>query len=231
MTRSGLRFRPSDKWLFGKREIWLISDTAASVLIADADDEARAELTTVLEAAGYAVHHAASGDVAIAIARERKLAVVILEVPLPVLSGYEVCRSLKVEHGSALPILFLSGERTEPYDRAAGLLIGADDYVTKPFAADELLARLRRLQAGSRPLSASVIASLTRRESEVLRLLSQGLAQPEIAERLEIKPKTVGTHIEHLMQKLGVHSRTQAVALALHEDGGAAIEAGCGNPA
>ena len=193
-------------------------DPAASVLIADADEKARAELASVFEAAGYAVHQAASGDEAIAVARDERPAVAILEVPLPSLCGYEVCRSLKLEHGSALSVVFLSGERTEPYDRVAGLLIGGDDYVTKPFAADELLARVRRLQTASRPLNDSVSGSLTKRESEVLRLLSQGLSQPEIAERLEIKPKTVGTHIEHLMQKLGVHSRTQAVALALSQE-------------
>jgi DNA-binding NarL/FixJ family response regulator len=192
-------------------------DTAASVLIADADDEARAKLAAMLDAAGFTVHEASSGDEAIAVAREHRLALAILEIPLPVLSGYEVCRSLKAEHGSALPVLFLSGERTESYDRVAGLLIGGDDYVTKPFAADEVLARVRRLLVDSRPLSASVRGALTPRESEVLRLLARGLSQLEIAQRLEIKPKTVGTHIEHLMQKLGVHSRAQAVALALNE--------------
>jgi DNA-binding NarL/FixJ family response regulator len=192
-------------------------NTAASVLIADADAQARADLARVFETAGYAVHETASGDEAIAAAREHRPAVVVLEVPLPVLSGYEVCRSLKSEYGPSLPVLFLSGERTEPYDRVAGLLIGGDDYLTKPFAADEVLARVRRLLAGSRPLSPSVRGSLTRREAEVLELLARGLSQVEIAARLEIKPKTVGTHIEHLMQKLGVHSRAQAVALALSD--------------
>jgi DNA-binding NarL/FixJ family response regulator len=207
----------------------MIPDTAASVLIADADEEARAELASLFEAAGYAVHQASSGDEAILVAREHRPGVAILEVPLPVLSGYEVCRSLKLEHGSALSVLFLSGERTEPYDRVAGLLIGGDDYVTKPFAADEVLARVRRLQVGSRPLSDSVRGALSRRESEVLQFLAQGLSQQQIAERLEIKPKTVGTHIEHLMQKLGVHSRTQAVALALNDQRPAEIVSGQGS--
>jgi two-component system nitrate/nitrite response regulator NarL len=190
---------------------------AASVLIADADEGARAELASVFAAAGYVVHQAATGDEAIAAARDHRPAVAILEVPLPGLSGYEVCRSLKAEHGSSLPVLFLSGERTQPYDRVAGLLIGGDDYVTKPYAADEVLARVRRLEVGSRPFSGPLRGALTRRESEVLHMLAQGLTQLEIAERLEIRPKTVGTHIEHLMQKLGVHSRVQAVALALSE--------------
>jgi DNA-binding NarL/FixJ family response regulator len=194
-------------------------DTAARVLIADADADARGALARLLRGAGYDVRQAASGDEAIALAREHRPAVVILEVPLPVLSGYEVCRSLKAEHGASLPVLFLSGECTEPYDRVAGLLIGGDDYVTKPFAADEVLARVRRLQASPRPLTAAIRSSLTPRESEVLGLLAQGCSQQEIADRLDIRPKTVGNHIEHVMGKLGVHTRTQAVALALSDPG------------
>ena len=189
-----------------------------SVLIADADESVRADLEGVFLAAGFEVHQAATGDAAVALARESQPSVAILEIPLPVLSGYEVCRALKFEHGEAMAVLFLSGQRTESYDRVAGLLVGADDYVVKPYAADELLARVRTLQARTRPLSGTARASLTRRESEVLRLLAQGLTQHEIAGRLAIKPKTVGTHIEHVLQKLGVHSRAQAVAVAFRDE-------------
>ena len=188
------------------------------VLIAGADGRARRALADVLDAAGYHVCEAASGAEAISVARDFEPSVAILEIPLPGLSGYEVCRALKSEFGSAIAVLFLSGQRTEAYDRVAGLLIGADDYIVKPYAPDELLARLRRLQVRTRPLPGTLRSTLTRRESEVLRLLAQGLTQQEIAGRLEIKPKTVGTHIEHVLQKLGVHSRAQAVALALRED-------------
>ena len=189
-----------------------------SVLVADVDANARDELAGVLFAAGYQVQQAASGDQAVAVARENHPSVAILEIPLPVLSGYEVCRALKAEHGSGVGVMFLSGARTESYDRVAGLLVGADDYLIKPYAADELLARVRALQLRTRPLAGVARETLSRRESEVLRLLSQGLSQHEIAERLSIKPKTVGSHIEHVLQKLGVHSRAQAVALAFRED-------------
>jgi two-component system nitrate/nitrite response regulator NarL len=189
-----------------------------SVLIADVDANARDELADVLFAAGYEVQQAASGDQAVAVARQNHPAVAILEIPLPVLSGYEVCRALKAEHGSGVGVMFLSGVRTESYDRVAGLLVGADDYLVKPYAADELLARVRALQVRTRPLARLARETLSRRESEVLRLLSQGLTQHEIADRLSITPKTVGSHIEHVLQKLGVHSRAQAVAVALRED-------------
>lgn len=187
-------------------------------MIADADGKARDELSGVLAAAGYEIRQVERGDEAVAVAREQRPSVAILEIPLPVLSGYEVCRTLKSEHGSGVAVMFLSGERTESYDRVAGLLVGADDYVVKPYAADELLARVRGLLLRTRPLNDSVRSALTRRESEVLRLLSQGLTQHEIASRLSIKPKTVATHIEHVLQKLGVHSRAQAVAVAFRDD-------------
>lgn len=188
------------------------------VLIADADKRARQTLASLLQSAGYRVLEAASGDEAVALARDDRPTVAILEIPLSVLSGYEVCRTLKAEYGAGLSILFLSGRRTESYDRVAGLMVGADDYVVKPYAPDELLARVRRLEVQSRPLAGSIQDKLTRRESEVLRLLAQGLTQREIARRLTISPKTVGTHIDHILGKLHVHSRAQAVALAFRND-------------
>jgi DNA-binding NarL/FixJ family response regulator len=191
---------------------------AGPVLVADGDRKARAGLTDLLEGAGYDVLEASSGDQAIALAREGEPSLAILEIPLDVLSGYEVCRALKASRGAAMAVLFLSGSRTESYDRVAGLLVGADDYLTKPYAADELLVRLRRLESKTRPLAAGVGERLTPRESEVLRLLAQGLTQDEIATRLSISSKTVSTHIEHVLSKLGVHSRAQAVAVAYRDE-------------
>jgi two-component system nitrate/nitrite response regulator NarL len=97
----------------------------------------------------------------------------------------------------------------------AGLLLGADDYVVKPFAPDELLVRARGLlrRAGERKVAANGY-ELTRRELEVLGLLADGLGQREIAHRLVISPKTVGTHVERILSKLGVHTRAHAVAMA-----------------
>jgi DNA-binding NarL/FixJ family response regulator len=195
----------------------IVATFLASVLIADKEGDAREELARLLESSGYDVRLAASGDEAVDKARQDPPSVAILEIPLPVLSGYEVCRALKSEHGSALSVLFLSGQRTESYDRVAGLLVGADDYLVKPYAPDELLARVRSLQVRARPLSGAVREKLSRRESEVLGLLAQGLTQDEIAARLTISPKTVSSHIEHVLQKLGVHSRAQAVALAFRD--------------
>jgi DNA-binding NarL/FixJ family response regulator len=185
----------------------------AHVLVVDDDTLLRAYARRVLEDCGYRVLEAADGVTALNSVRAARPAAVLLDVNLPRLSGYEVCRSLREEHGPDLPVIFVSGERTESFDRVAGLLIGADDYLVKPFAGDELLARLRSLlrRAGRAEASPS---TLTRRELQVLELLADGLDQGEIAERLVISPKTVGTHIERILAKLGAHSRAEAVGLA-----------------
>lgn len=96
----------------------------------------------------------------------------------------------------------------------AGLLIGADDYLAMPFDSGELLARARRLLARAPSPVPSIDVPLTGREQQVLQLLADGLSQDEIAKELFISPKTVGTHIQRILAKLGVHSRTEAVALA-----------------
>ena len=185
-----------------------------SVLVVDDDDGCRRAIGALLEEAGYQVSAVGSGHDALQIAASERPRVVILDVCMPDMSGYEVCRQLKERFGSSLPILFVSGVRTESFDRVAGLIIGADDYIGKPFAADELIARVRRLARQAAPVSTAVGSRLTAREMEVLRLLAEGMAQDAIARQLFISPKTVATHIDHILQKLEVHTRAQAVALA-----------------
>ena len=186
------------------------------ILIAE-DDPAAAELVkSLLEAAGFRVAAAATGIEAVTAARRTRPSLVVLDVNLPGVSGYEVCRSLREQYGPELPIIFLSGDRIESYDRVAGLLIGGDDYIVKPFAPDELLARVRGLIGRRR--SIRLRSDLTEREREVLQLLAEGLAQTDIADRLVISKKTVGTHIERILAKLGMHSRAEAVAFAYREE-------------
>ena len=139
------------------------------------------------------------------------------------MTGYEVCRELRDEHGDTHPIIFVTGERTDPGDRVAGLLLGADDYVVKPFDPDELLARVQ----DDPPLGPGRMAKrgdlsrnlfdLTKRELQIPALLADGLSQKAIAEDLVISPTTVA-HIQRTLVMLGAHSRAQAVAIA-HREG------------
>jgi DNA-binding NarL/FixJ family response regulator len=187
-----------------------------TIVVADADSRFRQQVSAVLEDAGYEASEATTGPEAIDAVRRLRPRLVVLDVQLPEICGYAVCRKLRDEFGAALPVIFVSAERTEPSDRTAGLLLGADDYLAKPVASDELVARVRGLlrRSGSRMASAS---ALTSRELEILGLLADGLATADIARQLFISRKTVGTHIEHILRKLGVHSRTEAVALAYRD--------------
>jgi DNA-binding NarL/FixJ family response regulator len=187
------------------------------VLIADPDVESRERLAGVLRTAGFRVLEVTDGAEAIARARECWPVAAILEIPLGTVSGYEVCRTLKADLGGDLGVIFFSGARTEPYDRVAGLLIGADDYVTKPSSPDEVLARLRIVIGRARPAPGAAGSRLTRREHEVLNLLGEGLRCTEIAQRLVISPKTVATHTENIRRKLGVTSRAEAIAVAYRD--------------
>jgi DNA-binding NarL/FixJ family response regulator len=185
------------------------------VLIAD-DDLGVLELLGVhFGGSGYTVLGATSGRRALEIAAEEPLAAAVLDVNLPGVSGYEVCHRLRGRFGRVLPIVFVSGERTEPYDRIGGLLLGADDYVVKPFDPGEVLARVQSLL--ERAATAAPTSRLTPRELEVLGLLAEGFDQGAIATRLVLSSKTVATHIERILVKLGVHSRAQAVAIAYRQ--------------
>jgi DNA-binding NarL/FixJ family response regulator len=200
------------------------------ILVADGDQAYRAQIRRLLARTGYETTTVETGRQALEATHRERPALVLLEVNLAEVSGYEVCRELRDTFGDDISIIFLSGERTEPHDRVAGLLLGADDYIVKPFDEGELLARIRNLLRRSASLnadedaeSARAAASLTTREHEVLQLLARGLSQADIAGKLVISPKTVGTHIQRVLAKLGVHSRAQAVALA-HTQGLAEVE-------
>lgn len=172
----------------------------------------------MLERGGYAVTQAGSGEEALDAIEEEVPALVVVDICLPGISGYQVCHDLRARFGDDLPIVFVSAARTESCDRVAALLVGGDDYLAKPVCPDELLLRVGRLIRRSAPINPAVIRRLTSREREVLRLIAAGLAPREIADRLIITEKTVSTHLDHIFSKLGVHSRAEAVALAFRRD-------------
>ncbi|QQS25920.1 MAG: response regulator transcription factor [Actinomycetota bacterium] len=116
---------------------------ANRVLLADDDRSVRESLQRALALEGYDVTVAADGGQAIEATRSAQPEVIVLDVMMPVLDGLTVCKVLRAE-GVKTPVLMLTA-RTETKDRVAGLDAGADDYLPKPFALEELLARLRAL--------------------------------------------------------------------------------------
>ena len=113
-----------------------------TLLFIEDDDAIRLALRLALEDEGYTVIEAASGADGLAAFRSNEIDLVLLDLRLPDLSGFDVCRALRAE--SIVPIIMITAQ-TDTHDMVAGLEAGADDYVTKPVVPKELAARIRAL--------------------------------------------------------------------------------------
>jgi DNA-binding response OmpR family regulator len=123
------------------------------ILIAEDDAHIRAGLVDALESEGYAVEAVADGKAALDAFQKRRPDLVLLDIMMPEMSGYDVCRAIR--HTDARTPVILLTAKGEEIDKVVGLELGADDYVTKPFGVRELLARvaaaLRRSRAAAAP--------------------------------------------------------------------------------
>jgi DNA-binding response OmpR family regulator len=201
------------------------------LIIEDEPDLARG-LEINLSAEGYVVLIASRGDTGVEMAIEEQPDLVLLDIMLPGMNGFDVCRELR-RKGFDAPVIMLTA-KGEEVDRIVGLEIGADDYVTKPFSIRELLARIRVRLRRHTPASRNEASKLrfgevavdfdkheatragkrielTGKESEVLRLLARHKGDIVTRERLleevwgyESYPttRTVDNHILRLRQKL-----------------------------
>ncbi len=133
---------------------------AARILLVEDDQEQRRVAASGLRAAGYRVVTAESGLEAMETARLEHPDLILLDVDLPGLDGMAVCRQIKLEPALAsVPVIFCTA-RSGLMDRMAGLTLGADDYITKPFAPTELLMRIKRLVSRAVPQPAAAPAVL-----------------------------------------------------------------------
>lgn len=115
------------------------------ILVAEDDTDIANLILHYLQKAGWTTHAVVAGDEALAYARSHPVDLAVLDVMLPGLSGLEICRALRADPARAsLPIIVLTARGEEP-DRIMGLELGADDYMTKPFSPNELVARVRAL--------------------------------------------------------------------------------------
>ncbi len=117
--------------------------SAPTILIIEDEIHIANALVFNLEAEGYQVRHAVSGEEGLDILKGHKVDLLVLDLMLPGISGYEVCRQLRAVDPQ-LPVLILSA-RAEERDRIKGLQLGADDYLVKPFSLDEFLLRIQRM--------------------------------------------------------------------------------------
>ncbi|HEV2889129.1 MAG TPA: response regulator transcription factor [Frankiaceae bacterium] len=132
--------------------------TGATALVVDDDPALRAALTRALRLDGYDVTAVSNGLKALETIPELRPDVVVLDLMMPYVGGLEVCRRLRAK-GDRTPILVLTA-RDQVGDRVEGLDAGADDYLVKPFALDELRARLRALLRRARPAEESAVVTL-----------------------------------------------------------------------
>jgi len=120
----------------------------ATVLVVDDEEYIRDLVTSSLRLAGFTARAVADGSQALAALERDRADLVILDVRLPGIDGFEVCRKLRAD-GSDVPVIFLTARDTAE-DRLSGFTKGGDDYVTKPFSLDELIARVRAVLRRSR---------------------------------------------------------------------------------
>lgn len=196
--------------------------TPARILVVE-DTSAYAEaLQQTLQLEGHTVMLAGRAVEALARARAEPPDLVLLDLGLPDKDGYHVLQELRAR-GVECPVLILSARSLES-DKVEGFRLGADDYVTKPFGAMELLARISALLRRARRSAPAAEASagvvrvledhelkerygLTERQIAVARLMSEGCTNAELAVRLKLSFFTARNHAEQVMLKLSVANR------------------------
>src|SRR5690606_17540425 len=126
-----------------------MSTPEATLLVVEDETNIRELLTTSLKFAGFEVHPAADGNTALRLAADYDIDLAVMDVMLPDMDGFTVTRRLR-DSGKELPVLFLTA-RDSLDDKVKGLTVGGDDYVTKPFSLEELVARIRAVLRRTQP--------------------------------------------------------------------------------
>lgn len=127
----------------------------ANILVVDDDPGMRAALLKVLRANGFHCHGAPDGQAMIEMLARTEIDLILLDVMLPGINGFDLCRDLRMRAGNPVPVIMISA-RGDEADLVTGLELGADDYIAKPFGDSELLARIRAvLRRGRMPVRPS----------------------------------------------------------------------------
>lgn len=202
------------------------------ILVIEDEAETRENLALMLEMEGYKSFGAPDGRAGIEIARRELPDVILCDVSMPELDGYQVLERLRAEERTvSIPFIFLTA-KGDRKDFRTGMNLGADDYLTKPASAEDVLdaisARLDRHSekeqaamakvelrpnfASAKPLEA---LGLTPREAEVLLWVAQGKANADIATILGCAENTVKVHLARVFEKLGFENRNAAAVAAI----------------
>ena len=198
----------------------------------------RAGLASALRDAGFeVVAEAGGGEAAVTAAEEHQPDLVLLDILMPGISGLEVVEKISAVAPSVKVILLTASESEE--DLLVGVKAGARGYVTKEAPFDDLVGALNAVDNGGAAVSPNMAGKLldvtrqllrhqellqsrkpvlTGREIEVLSLVAQGQTSRQIGTLLFISENTVKNHIRNILDKLGLHSRSEAVLYAVRED-------------
>jgi RNA polymerase sigma factor (sigma-70 family) len=194
----------------------------SQVFLVDDDDAYRRSLRFLLESSGFAVRDYPSAEAFLRDYRPGTPGCLVLDLRMPGLSGIELQEQLRHD-GVELPIIFITGHGDVPVSVQA-MKSGALDFLEKPFDDAQLVERIReafeldaqwRERRRERERIAERLGRLTRRETEVLSLLVQGLSNKEIAERLEVSHRTVEVHRARIMHKMEAGSLAELVQAAV----------------
>src|SRR5215469_8996516 len=211
------------------------------IVVADDHEVVRTGFAALLDTQDdfTVVGTAADGTDAVRVCREQRPDIVLMDVRMPAMDGIEATRRIAGSAGEAPRILILTTFDLDEYVYDA-LRAGASGFLLKDVTAEHLFDAVRIVAAGEALLAQQVtrrlisefarmrpsaqgkagqpLGSLTARETEVLKLLAEGLSNPEIAARLVVTEETVKTHVSRILAKLGLRDRTQAV-VAAYESG------------
>jgi DNA-binding NarL/FixJ family response regulator len=201
------------------------------ILVADDHSLFRDGLVSLLEAANLdVVGQVGDGEAAIEAALRLRPDVVLMDLNMPGIGGLEALRRLRAEWPTVQVVMLTVSE--EQADLVAAVQSGARGYLLKHLKADEFLDMLHGLERGEAAMSRQTTArlmsgmtqlsrsasdpvNLTEREAELLRLLAEGLSNKSIAQKLSLSENTVKYHLKNILQKLGVHNRTEAATQAI----------------
>ncbi len=200
------------------------------ILVIEDEGETRENLTLMLEMEGFAALAAPHGQAGVELARKAIPDVILCDVSMPKLDGYGVLQALRADEKTvAIPFIFLTA-KGDRKDLRAGMDLGADDYLTKPASAEEVLSAIRARLDRHREKEHAAMAKvepnfesakpleslgLTPREAEVLLWIAQGKANADIATILGCAENTVKVHGARIFEKLGAENRNAAALQAI----------------
>ncbi len=214
-----------------------------TILVADDDLGTRLAIGDYLEVTGYSVLRAENGQDALIMVEKFQPHLIVTDVTMPRMDGYEFVRQVRQQPAfRLLPVVFLTA-RTETHERIRGYQLGCDVYLPKPFELQELgavvrhlLERLQMIEMEWRsrsPLPSAttnsaalqttnlaaalneIAVKLTKREQEVVLLLSNGLSNAQIGDRLHLSPRTVEKYVSSLLDKTDTSNRAELMRFAI----------------